>query len=166
MGLICDASLFLSLSTGSTKARRYPLSYIYSGYYVWGRGTLYFQGENGYWYSTVASSSTNAYRLSISDPTLNPQDNGGNMNGFPLRCTFINDYCFLQATRTNYSSQKKVSCYCLQNKYTSCNTEFRLGKYCHTEHKLVFHKKHDFPGCCILNTLHISDSGGSVEKYQ
>ncbi|MBQ3309677.1 hypothetical protein IJG78_03305 [Candidatus Saccharibacteria bacterium] len=72
-------------STGSTKVRRYPLSYIYSGYYHWGNGNLDGQGTDGYWWSTSAYSSTNAYDLIMASSVLKPQNNNNKAVGFPLR---------------------------------------------------------------------------------
>ena len=72
-------------STGSTKARRYPLSYTYSGSYYWGSGNLDAQGAGGSWWSSSASASANAYRLSIPGSVLNPQANNDKMLGLTLR---------------------------------------------------------------------------------
>ncbi|MBR5408910.1 hypothetical protein IK112_03160, partial [Candidatus Saccharibacteria bacterium] len=47
----------------STGARRYPLSYVFSGEYYWGNGDLYGQNSVGYWWSTAAYSDSNAYHL-------------------------------------------------------------------------------------------------------
>ena len=69
----------------STIARRYPLSYVFSGYYYWGDGNLYYQGFAGYWWSTAAYSDSNAYYLSTLSSFLNPHDNGTKAFGFALR---------------------------------------------------------------------------------
>ncbi|MBQ3309294.1 hypothetical protein IJG78_01300 [Candidatus Saccharibacteria bacterium] len=73
-------------STGSTKARRYPLSYIYSGYYTWIDGRLSAWNTHGYWWSTSANSSTNAYRLDMNSSELSPQTASNKIHGFTLRC--------------------------------------------------------------------------------
>ena len=76
-------------STGSTKARQYPLSYIFSGYYYWGNGNLYSQGTNGYWWSTSANSSTYAYNLGMNSSGLNPQNSLNKAYGLTLRCVAL-----------------------------------------------------------------------------
>ncbi|MBQ3309298.1 hypothetical protein IJG78_01320 [Candidatus Saccharibacteria bacterium] len=79
-------------STGSTKARRYPLSYILPGYYYWRGGNLYGQGTDGNWWPTSAYSSTNAYHLAMHSSALNPQYNLNKAYGFPLRCAVQNSF--------------------------------------------------------------------------
>ncbi|MBQ3309293.1 hypothetical protein IJG78_01295 [Candidatus Saccharibacteria bacterium] len=82
--------LFLSknlFSTGSTKARRYPLSYIFSGFYYWG-GYLRYQGAAGYWWAATSNESSGAYDLSMDSSSLNPSTNNHDNNlmyGLSLR---------------------------------------------------------------------------------
>ncbi|MBR5409028.1 hypothetical protein IK112_03810 [Candidatus Saccharibacteria bacterium] len=66
-------------------ARRYPLSYVFSGRYAWGNGNLGVQDSFGYWWSTTAYSDSNAYFLYVDSSTLTPQYNYNKANGFALR---------------------------------------------------------------------------------
>ena len=76
-------------SSGSTGARRYPLSYVFSGRYYWGSGTLYYQDSGGYWWSTAAYSGSNAYYLGMDSSNLGPQSNANKAYGFALRCVSL-----------------------------------------------------------------------------
>ncbi|MBQ3309461.1 hypothetical protein IJG78_02160, partial [Candidatus Saccharibacteria bacterium] len=82
-------SLFLSLSTVITKARRYPLSYILSGRYYWGGNGgadlgLVGQNANGRFWFGSAYSDANAYHL-VLDPQALYVANYDKTMGFPLR---------------------------------------------------------------------------------
>ena len=70
----------------STGARRYPLSYVYSGTYSWGVGDLYNQGSVGYGMSTTAQSDRGAYFLSVHSGGLVPQGNDSKTYSLPLCC--------------------------------------------------------------------------------
>ncbi len=70
----------------STGARRYPLSYVYSGLYYWGNGGLFHQNSNGRWWSTTAYSDSGAYYLYMDSSGLHPQSNINKANGLALRC--------------------------------------------------------------------------------
>ena len=81
-----------SLSAASPtppNARRYPLSYILSGYYNWGTGYMGGQDSSGYWWSTTAGSDSSAYSLSMHSSDLNPQYNYNKADGFTLRCVSL-----------------------------------------------------------------------------
>ncbi|MBQ3469679.1 hypothetical protein IJH16_01770 [Candidatus Saccharibacteria bacterium] len=67
-------------------ALRYPLSYVFSGAYYWGDGNLDTQGSRGLWWSTKASSDSNAYDLVMGDNYLAPQDSSNKARGWALRC--------------------------------------------------------------------------------
>ena len=83
---VSEYSKNVGMALRSTTARRYPLSYVLSGYYYWGDGTLYFQGSYGRWWSTTASSGSYAYALLMGSSDLYPQNKNGNVaGGFPLR---------------------------------------------------------------------------------
>ncbi|MBR5408769.1 hypothetical protein IK112_02355 [Candidatus Saccharibacteria bacterium] len=69
----------------STSARRYPLSYVYSGMYEWSNGILYNQDFYGVWWSTSAYNTNNAYRLYIPNSNLDPMGNDSKARGFALR---------------------------------------------------------------------------------
>ncbi|MBQ3470075.1 hypothetical protein IJH16_03880 [Candidatus Saccharibacteria bacterium] len=75
-------------STNSILSRRYPLSYVFSGYYYWGPGNLYNQDSYGLWWSTAAYSDSGAYSLRMDSGGLGPQYNGIKTGGFPLRCVY------------------------------------------------------------------------------
>ena len=75
----------VSPSTGSTKARRYPLSYIFSGNY-YGTGEVGNQGTGGSWWTHTVYDSSTAYRLGMSGTGLNPQLDYAKNGGFSLRC--------------------------------------------------------------------------------
>ena len=68
-----------------TFSRRYPLSYVYSGYYYWGNGNLNGQDSLGYWWSTAAYSASNAYSLTMYSSNLVPQYSNNKAGGFTLR---------------------------------------------------------------------------------
>ena len=76
-------------SSHSTGARRYPLSYVLSGLYLWSNGNLYDQDSYGRWWSTAAYSGSNAYHLSMLSSNLDPQSNLNKAYGFPLRCVSL-----------------------------------------------------------------------------
>ena len=75
----------VSYSTGSTKARRYPLSYIYSGNYDYINGSLNNQGTYGTWWSATTHDSSNAYHMSMNNVVLNTQDNNNKIASRTLR---------------------------------------------------------------------------------
>ena len=75
-------------ATDATKIKSYPFSYVYSGGYYWTTGRLYFQSNNGlYWSSTVVSS-TNAYYLNTWSSVVRPADTVNKARGVALRCDF------------------------------------------------------------------------------
>ena len=49
-------------------------------------GSLYNQGSSGDWWSTAATSATNAYNLGMLSSDLNPQNSSNQAYGFALRC--------------------------------------------------------------------------------
>lgn len=55
-------------------------------------GYLYGQGSRGYWWSTAASSASNAYSLYMDSSYLVPQSNYSKADGFALRCVSLNDF--------------------------------------------------------------------------
>ena len=80
-------------SLRSNTARRYPLSYVYSGRYSWGDGNLYLQDSYGVWWSTAASSDSNAYLLYMDSNSLLPQHNVNKALGFALHCVSRSILC-------------------------------------------------------------------------
>ena len=73
-------------ATGSTNARRYPLSFVFSGDYYWNNGQLYSQGVASRWWSTTATASDTARRLGMVATGLGPQSVDNKLHGFTLRC--------------------------------------------------------------------------------
>ena len=58
------------VSLGFTFSRRYPLSYVYSGYYRWdavesGTGNVYGQDNHAMWWSATAKNESYANHLNI-----------------------------------------------------------------------------------------------------
>ena len=106
LSLRCTIQIFffqkIFHSTGSTKARRYPLSYIFSGYYYWGGGNLNGQGTYGYWWSTSANSSTYAYNLYMDSSALGPQGYNSKALGFPLR--YATKYFLYTLSKTHHAN--------------------------------------------------------------
>ncbi|MBQ3469678.1 hypothetical protein IJH16_01765 [Candidatus Saccharibacteria bacterium] len=81
-----SSSPVLSAPSYFTGARRYPLSYVFSGFYGWGNGDLSRQDSDGNWWSITAVDNTSAYALRIPTQTIMPRDSNGKHAGFPLRC--------------------------------------------------------------------------------
>ena len=73
-------------TTGQVIVRSYPFSYVYTGYFYWGKGRLYSQGDRGsYWPSTI-NSSTGAYLLNTWPTGVDPAATGSKAVGVALRC--------------------------------------------------------------------------------
>ncbi|MBR5408770.1 hypothetical protein IK112_02360 [Candidatus Saccharibacteria bacterium] len=71
----------------STGARRYPLSYVWPGYYFWNTGTAYEQNGNGVWWSNTSRDNETAYVLNVQGASaLIPQYYSNRNAGFSLRC--------------------------------------------------------------------------------
>ena len=68
----------------STIARRYPLSYVLSGFYIWGYGGVYNQGSGGYWMSNTAPGNVYLLRITNSGEN-NPQGSNAKTDGAALR---------------------------------------------------------------------------------
>ena len=73
-------------STGSTKIRQSPLTFVYTGFYHYNRGSLANEGSYGYYWSRTASSGTGAYYLGFSSSYVDPRLNGYRGFGLALRC--------------------------------------------------------------------------------
>ena len=83
---ICGTPPSFCGSSDSTGARRYPLSYIFTGYYTWGSGTsgLYNQGSYGLMSTSTPYSTSNVYVIAYMG-SLDSQYNSGKIGGFSLR---------------------------------------------------------------------------------
>ena len=73
-------------TTDATKIKSYPFSYVYSGHYHWTTGRLYYQGRNGYYWSSTVVSSTNAYVLVTWPSVVRPAYPDTKTFGNTLRC--------------------------------------------------------------------------------
>ncbi|MBQ3469748.1 hypothetical protein IJH16_02130 [Candidatus Saccharibacteria bacterium] len=82
--------LLSAASSYSTSARRYPLSYVWSGLYSWyaDTGKLQYQSSDGLFWSLTPTTSAGrpaAYYLRL-NVNLIPQEIGVKEYGFALRC--------------------------------------------------------------------------------
>lgn len=74
-------------SGGSPAARSYPTSFVRSGAYYWGDATLYYQGENGNWWSYTTSPTDNeVYNLGLGTNGVLPQYGYVRFYGLGVRC--------------------------------------------------------------------------------
>ena len=87
-------------SSHSTGARRYPLSYVYSGYYRWdavesGAGHVSGQDNHAMWWSATAKNESHANHLNIYiyNPYFNPEHDDYKVLGFALRCVLLLHIC-------------------------------------------------------------------------
>ncbi|MBR2600675.1 hypothetical protein IKE07_00845 [Candidatus Saccharibacteria bacterium] len=71
-----------------TKAKSYPFSYVYSGYYYWGTGRLYNQSTNGVYWSSSLYNGNNAYDQHIWSGGIRPSNIDYKTRGYPIRCNF------------------------------------------------------------------------------
>lgn len=72
-------------STSSTKLRSSPLSFAYAGVYNFDGGVSYV-GSRGYYWSSTAGLSDNAYNLYFNSSNVAPQNNAYRGFGFSVRC--------------------------------------------------------------------------------
>ena len=73
-------------AASATKVKSYPLSYVYSGSYYWLTGRLYYQTNDGYYWSSGIVSSTVAYRLRTWSSVVRPAESSNKAVGSALRC--------------------------------------------------------------------------------
>ena len=75
-------------ANSSTAAQSFPLSFVFSGGYFWdtGRGSVYYQGGSGYWWSSLSNGSTASYNLSMGSSRLIPQSSNHKLFGRSVRC--------------------------------------------------------------------------------
>ncbi|MBR2600631.1 hypothetical protein IKE07_00615, partial [Candidatus Saccharibacteria bacterium] len=79
-------------ATDATKIKSYPFSYVYSGYYYWYTGRLYYQSNLGYYWSSTVVSSTRAYFLHTWSSDVRPASTDNKAGGFAVRCVTILAY--------------------------------------------------------------------------
>ena len=74
---------------GSTSARSYPVSLVFSGVY-WGSGYVANQNEGGYLYSNLGMVTKNSHSISldITTGTVNPVGQSQKLHYFALRCPY------------------------------------------------------------------------------
>ena len=73
-------------AAGATKIKSYPLSYVYSGLYLWNTGRLYLQSNSGFYWSSTVVSSTNAYSLDTWSSGVRPAYTRSKADGYAVRC--------------------------------------------------------------------------------
>ena len=73
-------------STSTINTHKTPLSLVYSGYYDWVRGNLYYRGSNGAFWSSTPYSAADAHRLNFYSTRLTPQTGYNKIYGLPIRC--------------------------------------------------------------------------------
>ena len=69
-----------------TAVLSFPLSFIRSGVYYWDYGGLSNRTNNGYFWSSYASSVTNSRSLGFGGRSLSPQNGINKGDGFAVRC--------------------------------------------------------------------------------
>ena len=67
------------------KVKSYPLSYVYSGSYSWGNGSLYYHNIHGLYWSSTLLDSTTVYGLSYSS-YIRPAYATNKASGDTIRC--------------------------------------------------------------------------------
>ncbi len=83
--IILPTGLLSAISSTSPSARRYPLSYVFAGYYTWINAILGNQGDGSGYYSATASGNK-ASRMAVFPGSLIYSDNTLNKNyGYSLR---------------------------------------------------------------------------------
>ena len=70
----------------SIKFRSYPISNIYSGFYITGTGLLYYQDGTGVLWSSTSWSETVSYRISFWGSAIRPTATDGKSYSYALRC--------------------------------------------------------------------------------
>ncbi len=73
-------------SAGSTAARTYPFSYIYSGTFDYNTGYLHVQGVTGLYWSPTINNGVSALYLIMWSSALEPVNGTSKLNAYPLRC--------------------------------------------------------------------------------
>ena len=80
-------SAALEFPYGSTSARSYPVSLVFSGAYYWSRGgATVHQNKEAYWWTDSSANQTLARIMSIDQSSLYPQNGYYKEYGYPLRC--------------------------------------------------------------------------------
>ena len=95
-----------SSTDGSRRARNYPLSIIFSGYYYWVGGYLNNRGSNGNYWSSTPSSTIDARYLNLYSTRVNPQDSGSKTFGLTVRCVARG----MEATTVEEDEEEAVAC--------------------------------------------------------
>ena len=86
IGKIDSANSLFYAPYASPRARRYPLSYILAGRYVWDSGDLSLQGQHGNWQTSTGNSTDKMSTLAINSTSLlNPSDYNDKIRSWSLR---------------------------------------------------------------------------------
>ena len=76
---------YQSTAADSLRWRKYPVNFVYSGGVY--SGSVNNRGSGGYYWSSTANSSNNAYNLNFNNSNVNPGTNNNNKyNGRTIRC--------------------------------------------------------------------------------
>ena len=75
-------------TTGATTIVQLPLAFVRSGYVYLGNGQARVAGEDGYYWSRTAGSSSGAYSLLMYTTNVNPSNNNNRYIGRSLRCLY------------------------------------------------------------------------------
>ena len=77
----------INIAYGSTSARSYPVSLVYSGIFNWTNGDPINQGLGGYWWSDITFSSDISFYLAVGTSNIIPQNRAFGIKTFayPLR---------------------------------------------------------------------------------
>ena len=86
---LANAYSLTNSQAGSEGLRSYPLSFVFSGNYYWGHGSLYYQSTGGHWWSSTVVSDTNSRSLYVYSSELRPQGNNNKLYGFGVRCVSL-----------------------------------------------------------------------------
>ena len=106
---------------GSTSARSYPVSLVYSGWYTWYDGKTNDQNDLGSYYPALSYTQDIAYYLVLSSDSLAPRDATSKKRGFALRrSNFLLALALLVVIRCLWCCQEYISGkqdkYCIRTK--------------------------------------------------
>ena len=73
-----------STAADSLRWRKYPVNFVYSGSVY--SGSVSNRGSNGYYWSSTAGSSGNAYSLYFNSSNVYPSSGYDKYSGFSVRC--------------------------------------------------------------------------------
>ena len=71
----------------AAKIKAAPFSYIYSGYFLWTTGRLYYQGGSGVWWAKTTATYERIYELGTWSSTVQLSGSDHRLRGYTIRCT-------------------------------------------------------------------------------